>query len=88
MVKLPFEKQEKKPLVNVNKLIDKGAPLKDEQKENPKKWTKLCLRIPDNLLEEIDVLVDNTVGITRTGWILQTLQKEVSRLRESEEVKD
>lgn len=81
MVKMPFEKKPSLPPVDINKLIDKGAPVKEDIKgDDSKKWTNINLRIPQEMINEIDEAVENTVGITRTGWILQTLQKELKRL--------
>lgn len=81
MVKMPFEKKPTVPPVDVNKLIDKGAPVKDDIKEeDSKKWTNINLRIPQEMLQQIDETVENNVGITRTGWILQTIQKELKRI--------
>lgn len=81
MVKLPFEKKQSMSPEEIKKLIDKGAPVKDDMKEDDsKKWTNINLRIPQEMLNEIDEVVKNTVGITRTGWILQTIQKELKRL--------
>jgi len=91
MVKMPFKRQEKPSTVDVNKLIDRGAPVKEDLKsEEAKKWTCINLRLPSTLLKEIDETVDEMVGITRTGWILQTLQKEINRLKrlENEESKE
>lgn len=83
MVKLPFEKKKENPLSEeqIKKLIDKGAPVKEDMKEEEaKKWTNINLRISSDMLNEIDAMVDKDVGMTRTSWILQTLQKELKRI--------
>jgi|SRR3954464_12606091 len=82
MVKMPFEKKQSLPPVDIGKLIDKGAPVKEEVREDDSKSkTNINLRIPLDMLDEIDAVVSETVGISRTGWILQTIQKELKRLR-------
>lgn len=84
MVKMPFEKKQPVPQVDIGKLIDKGAPEKEDLKvEDSKKCAYINLRIPCTMLDEIDEVVEETIGITRTGWILQTLQKELKRLKQS-----
>lgn len=82
MVKMPFEKKHidsHKKAVDVNKLIDKGAPVKNDRLDESKKWACVNLRFPSALLQEIDEFVEGLVGTSRTGWILQTLQKELRR---------
>lgn len=91
MVKMPFEKKNSSNDKNslsedeIKKLIDKGAPVKADLKEEElKKWTNINLRIALEMLKEIDAMVDKNVGMTRTSWILQTLQKELKRMNKQE----
>lgn len=83
MVSLP-QKHPKKPMKteDIHKLIDKGAPVKKDLVDDEKKWACVNLRFPAGLLEEIDEAVNHIVGISRTGWMLQTLQKELKRLKQ------
>ena len=37
-------------------------------------WTNINLRIPNDLLNDIDERVKERVGIKRTGWILEAIQ--------------
>jgi aspartate oxidase len=91
MVKMPFEKKNSSNDKNslsedeIKKLIDKGAPVKADLKEEElKKWTNINLRIALEMLKEIDAMVNKNVGMTRTSWILQTLQKELKRMNKQE----
>ena len=81
MVRMPFEKKNLSPHIDIAKLIDKGAPVKEDVIEDSQKWVNINLRIPKEMLNEIDSAVEECIGITRTGWILQTLQKELKRIR-------
>ena len=54
----------------------------DIQKTKPKEtaeWTYLSLRIKSQAVEAIDQIVSNTMGITRTGWILQAIQEKLQK---------
>lgn len=77
-----FPEKKPEPKVNVEKLIDKGASVKGEsQIQEDKKWTYINLRIPTRMLKDIDDAVNQRVGITRTGWMLETIYE---RLNEKE----
>jgi TPP-dependent indolepyruvate ferredoxin oxidoreductase alpha subunit len=68
-------------LVELEKLIDKGAPLKEETKiQKSEEWTNINIRISKDMLSEIDESVKARVGITRTGWILETLYERLKGL--------
>lgn len=85
MVKMPHEPKKRLSPAEVEKLIDTGMPDKENSKEEKlKKWMMLSVRIPVDLVEEIDALVEENIGITRTGWILQAIQKEVKHVRQKE----
>ncbi len=59
------------------------ADLIEEEKEviqKPKEeWTKVLLRIRSNILDEIDQLVLDRMGMTRTGWILEAIQEKLKK---------
>jgi hypothetical protein len=68
-------------LVELEKLIDKGAPLKEETKiQKSEEWTNINIRITKEMLKKIDHTVKKRVGITRTGWILETLYERLNNL--------
>ncbi len=66
------------PLSDVEKLIDKGAPLKNENKSGKSlEWTNINIRIPRSMVNEIDLCVKERIGITRTGWILEAIYEKL-----------
>lgn len=78
-VKKPFEKPNDK-IVDVEELIDRGARVKADNKvKNNPKWTHLNLRIPTTLLDGVDEAMNERVGISRTGWILEAIQEKLRR---------
>lgn len=82
-VKRPFKKPIEKS-VNIEELIGKGALVKEDklsQSAEEKKWTHINLRVPTNMLEDIDTLLEDRVGITRTGWILEAIQEKLKGLQ-------
>lgn len=74
-VRKPLEKT-KSTSVSIDDLIDKGAKVKEDF-ISEKKWTNINLRLPVNLLEEIDKCVEKRIGITRTGWILEKIHQSL-----------
>ena len=58
---------------SINQFIAKGAEVKKEKKL----WTKICLRIPSAMLDQIDEKVDKKIGFNRTSWILSALEKQM-----------
>ena len=63
------EKQE------VKDLIDKSEQVKDGPKK--KEWFIVNLRFPKSMIEKVNETVDKRVGITRTGWILETIHEKL-----------
>ncbi len=70
------------PLADVEKLIDKGAQLKNESTvEKSTEWTNINIRIPRSMIREIDLSVKERVGITRTGWILEAIHEKLKGIK-------
>ncbi len=61
----------KKSPIDIDALISKGAPVKADKEEN----TYINLRIPTDMLKEIDYKVKGRRGLSRTGWILEAIQR-------------
>jgi hypothetical protein len=82
-VRKPLERQNiESASVDVDALIDKGAKVKeDKTTEELNGWTYINLRIPTNMLKEIDESVSNRVGIKRTGWILESIHEKIHRCK-------
>lgn len=74
-VSKPLEK--KKP--TIDELIDRGAPVKADIKRVREQKTNLNLLIPVKLLQDIEQAMQELVGISRTGWILQAIHEKLKR---------
>jgi hypothetical protein len=79
-VRKPLKKEE----VDVEALISKGAEvIKDNTDKMDKKekmaWKMLNLRIPESMLEEVDKLVEERIGMSRVAWILESIQEKLKR---------
>jgi hypothetical protein len=74
------------PRIDIEKLIDKGAPVKEENKvEKESEWTNINIRIPRAMLNEIDEAVKARIGLTRTGWVLESFFEKLKRTKKKEE---
>lgn len=57
-----------------------------DPKRKKKEWTTLCLRIPMDMVERIDILLDDRVGISRTAWILEALHTEIKAAEDAKDI--
>lgn len=78
-VKKPLEKTTPKK-IDIEKLITKGAAVKEDSIEKDKKWTHICLRIPTEMVNKIDVAVEERIGVNRTGWILEAIHDKLKHI--------
>lgn len=65
--------------VDVDALIEKGAKVKEDKVEESKKWTIINLRLPTDMLSNVDQEVKERSGMTRTGWILEAINEKLKR---------
>lgn len=81
-VKKPYEPHKIEPMEknDIERLITKGASVKQDALKKDKEWKLLNLRLSAKMLESIDKAVSESVGITRTGWILQAIDEKLKRL--------
>jgi len=70
--------------VDVDALIEKGAKVKEDQVAESKKWTYMNLRITVEMMGDVDEAVEERVGITRTGWILEAIHEKLKREQKDE----
>ena len=78
-VRKPLEKTKDKN-VNIEALIDRGAPVKGETNlHQKKKWKFINIRIPEEMVKEMDSIRSSRVGITRNGWILESIQEKLKK---------
>lgn len=52
-----------------------GHVVADIESSKTKEWTTLCLRIPITMVSQIDALLEERIGLSRTAWILEAIQK-------------
>ncbi len=70
-----------KPLkskAEVNKVIEKGGHVKADL-DGQETHTNFNLRMPKNMSKDIDEALTKTVGISKTGWILQAIQDKLKK---------
>lgn len=67
--------------VDIEALIEKGAKVKEDATSDNKMWNYINLRISLEMLNDIDEAVRKRVGITRTGWILESLHEKLQILK-------
>ena len=70
--------EKEKEEIDVEALIDKGAHVKEDQKKENKEWTVINVRISTDMLQAVDKSVGRRVGITRTGWILESIHEKLT----------
>jgi len=79
---MAVRRQLQKEKVNIEALIDRGAPVKGEMNHHQdKKWKFINIRIPEEMIEEIDSAISLRVGISRTAWILESIQEKLRKTR-------
>ncbi len=62
---------------SIEHLVSKGASVKEDTISEKKYRVHINLAIPPKLLEEVDYILKDRVGISRTGWILEAMQEKV-----------
>lgn len=62
--------------IDIEKLINKGAKVKEDN-DNENKWTYVNLRLPLQMLNQIDELLKEDVELTRTGWIRDAIRRKL-----------
>lgn len=77
-VRKPLEKM-KQEEIDVDALIDKGSTVKEDRMQKHKKWCMINLRISSEMLKYLDDCVNKRVGITRTGWILESIHEKINK---------
>lgn len=81
VVKKPLDKNATQK-VNIEELIDRGARVKEDNKETEKKWSHVNLRMPTQLLSNVDEALEDRIGISRNGWLLEAIDEKLKRAKE------
>lgn len=74
---MTIRKLEKK---TVDEIIERGGEVTAD-KADKKRWITFNLRIREDLLEEIDHVLEDRLGISKTGWILEAIQEKLKDIR-------
>ena len=85
MVKKLVEKTPEKNEVDIDKLLSKGAPVKEdmvEVEQEESKWTHINFRVPTQMLKKVDEALKDRVGISRNGWLLEAIDEKLKRQNE------
>lgn len=88
MLKRPPKDQidSKKSEEEIDKIVNKGAPVKEDvkqeeekkgEKEIKEKWKLVPIRMPEKLLNELDEKIEKRIGMSRNAWILEAIQKSL-----------
>lgn len=86
MVKKLIDKKPENDKPNIDKLLSKGAPVKEDMAELEKeesKWTHINFRMPTQMLKKVDEALNDRVGISRNGWLLEAVQEKLKRSQET-----
>lgn len=82
MVKKLVEKKLKNIETNIDELLSKGAPVKEDMSQFNKeenKWTHINFRVPTQMLKKVDDALKERVGISRNGWLLEAIDEKLKR---------
>lgn len=81
-VRKPLEKQPPPHQYDIEELLAKGASVKEDNKLTEQKdWAYINLRVPSKMLKGVDVALQDRVGISRTGWILEAIHEKLNKGR-------
>lgn len=78
----PSQEKTKLSEEEIEALINKGAPVKEDKievKEKDSIWTHVLIRISKEMLQEVDKCLSSRVGISRTGWLLEAVNEKIKR---------
>lgn len=59
------------------KKILENSDRRAKEIKKKKTWTTLSLRIPSEMLSEVDKKVEARIGMNRTAWILEAIQEKL-----------
>jgi hypothetical protein len=80
------QKDNKKTEEEIKKIIEQGAPVKEdvkqenekkEEKEVKEKWKLVPIRMPEKLLKKVDDKIGKRIGLSRNAWVLGLIQEKL-----------
>jgi hypothetical protein len=82
MVKKLIEKKPEEKSVDIDKLLSKGAPVREDvaEEKEESKWTHINFRIPTDMIKKVDEALKDRVGISRNGWLLEAINDKLKNL--------
>jgi len=81
MVKKLIVKPIEKAEIDIDELLSKGAPVKEDivlEKEESK-WSNVNFRLPTEMLQTVDEVLRDRVGISRNGWLQEAVNEKLLR---------
>jgi hypothetical protein len=63
-----------------DKFIEKGGYVQADKEQ--KDWHRFTLRIPNEMVKAIEKKLKVTVGLNKTGFILQAIQEKLNEFNE------
>lgn len=63
----------------LERVIEKGGHVAADLETDKKEWANFTLRIKHEMLRDIDDAMQDSVGISKTGWILQAIQEKLRK---------
>jgi hypothetical protein len=63
----------------IEQVIQKGGHVGADLGPDKKSWMNFTLRIRKEMLTDIDVALEKTAGLSKTGFILQAVQEKLKR---------
>lgn len=67
--------------LDLEKEAEEILSLRVPKAKKEKKCTTICLRIPVDLLNEMDAVVENDTSPTRTYWIWTAIREKLKRYK-------
>lgn len=74
-----LRKLEKKESAALQEVIDKGGEVAGDRTDQKKKWVFFSLRIRKDILNNIEEALQDRIGISKTGWILEAIQEKLQK---------
>lgn len=60
------------PERKINQFVNKGGDVTEKEE-----WTMITVRLPTNLLKDIDQETKKRIGLSRNAWILEAFQEKL-----------
>lgn len=58
----------------------------EHQAKEKQEWMRMVLRIRQDAVDQIDLLIKDRMGMTRTAWILEAIQEKLNDDKNREKI--